>query len=164
MLSSAGMSEQLRVSLESPQSGWMSVRLLAEGGQFLAAFGHAPYDSLRDLVVVLSSLAAGGAGGAVRWNAEPSEYDFVFTAAGEGAGLRVLRYPDHRREPASAQTAFEHTGARAALCLAFWRELRSLRERAATDAFEQNWRRPFPEREYQQLSAALDTPPQDRER
>ena len=149
------MSEQLRVSLESPQSGWMSVRLLAGAGQFLAAFGHAPYDSLRDLAEVLSSLAAGGGGGVVRWNAEPPEYDFVFTAEGEGAALRVLRYPDHRREPNSAQAAFEHACTRAQLCLAFWRELRSLRERAGTDAFEQNWRRAFPEREYQKLSAAL---------
>ena len=155
MLSSVGMSEQLRVSLESPQSGWMSVRLLAEGGQFLAAVGHAPYDSLRDLAEVLSGLAAGGRGGVVRWNAEPVEYDFVFTGEGGRAELRVVRYADHRREDATARTAFAHAGAREELCLAFWRELRSLRERAGTDVFPQNWRRPFPEREFQQLSAAL---------
>jgi hypothetical protein len=155
MLSSAAMSEQLEVSLESPQSGWMSVRLLAGGGQFLAAVGHAPYDSLRDLTETLSALAAGGAGGLVRWNAEPVEYDFVFAAEGARAELRVIRYPDHRLEPASARAAFTHAGDRRDLCLAFWRELRSLRERAEADVFPQNWRRAFPEQEFQKLSAAL---------
>lgn len=147
------MSDELNVSLESPQSGWMSVRLLAGERQFLAVFGRGPYDSLRDLVSLLAEVAAGAGGGVVRWNAEPEEFDFILAAEGEGAGLRVERYADHRREEAGE--VFAHAGARRDLCLAFWRELHSLRERADTDAFRQNWRRSFPEREYQQLTDAL---------
>lgn len=149
------MGEELRVSLESPQSGWMSVRLLAGEGQFLAVVGHAPYDSLRDLTEALSALAATGRGGVVRWNAEPEEYDFVFAGRGERAELRVLRYPDHRREAMHVSTAFAYAGPRRDLCLAFWRELASLRERAATDAFKQNWRRAFPEREFRELTDSV---------
>jgi hypothetical protein len=152
----ARMSEELRVSMESPQSGWMSVRLLAGGGRFLAVVRHAPYDSLRDLTETLAALAAGGGGGVVRWNAEPEEYDFVFAAEGAGAGLRVHRYPDHRREEACVSTVFDYAGARRELCLAFWRELQSLRERAETDVFGQNWRRAFPESEFQKLSSSLN--------
>jgi hypothetical protein len=149
------MGEELRVSMESPQSGWMSVRLLAGGGQFLTVVGHAPYDSLRDLVELLSALAAGGSGGVVRWNAEPEEYDFVFAAEGEGIELRILRYPDHRREASGESTVFAYEGARRELCLAFWHELQSLRARADDDVFGQNWRRAFPEREFQKLAASL---------
>lgn len=143
--------------MESPQSGWMSVRLLAGAGQFLAVVGHAPYDSLRDLTEALSALGAGAGagGGVVRWNAEPEEYDFVFEAEGDAARLDVLRHAGHRRDAERARRVFTHAGPRRDLCLAFARELRSLRSRAEADAFEQNWRRPFPEQEFQRLLATL---------
>lgn len=141
--------------MESPQSGWMSLRLLAGGRQFIAVVGHAPYDSLRELAETLSALVAGAPGGVVRWNAEPEEYDFAFSAEGDRARLKVLRHRDHRREGGGAGPVFEHACARREMCAAFARELRSLRGRAEADAFEQNWRRPFPEREFQSLAASL---------
>lgn len=138
------------VSFESPQSGWMSLRLKAGGAEFVAVVSHAPRDSLRELIEGLTALVAGGGGFAVAWNAEPEQYVFEFEPAGEEAELRVVRDAQ-----AARPVVFSHRGPRAAVCRAFWRELKRLRDRRETDLYEQNWRRPFPEREMQEFTHAL---------
>jgi len=142
------------VSLESPQSGWMSLRLRAGAESFVAVMSHAPYDSLRDLIEGLTALAAGGGGFTVKWNAEPEEYDFEFEPAGTEVELRVARYAGHRAGD-SPSVVFAHRGPRAEVCQSFWHEFEWLRERRDTDVYEQNWRRAFPEREMQDFTRAL---------
>ena len=51
------MDETFRVSIESPQSGWMSLRLKSGERQFVAVMSHAPHDSLRELLAALAALA-----------------------------------------------------------------------------------------------------------
>lgn len=147
------MSQKLRVSFESPQSGWMSLSLEAGGRKFVAAVAHAPYDSLRELIEGLTALLEGRASAAVRWNREPEEFDLVLVDEGAEVALEVVRYPDHRR--LSRETVFSARQRKPDLCRAFWRELRQLRMRKETDVFEQNWRRAFPEEELRRLTQAL---------
>jgi hypothetical protein len=144
------MSEEFRVSFESPQCGWMSVSLEARGARLVTSVAHAPYDSLVELMNALVSLLEGREREVVRWNREPEELDFRFDARDGEVGLEVLRYADHRR--ASASIVFAVRAAKEELCGAFWRELRGLRRRCETDEFEQNWRRPFPEAELRRLT------------
>lgn len=144
------MEKNFSVSFESPQSGWMSLRLKAGAAEFVAVVSHAPYDSMSGLIEGLTALVAGGGGFAVSWNTEPEEYVFEFEPAGAEVGLRVAR-----RAKSSAEVVFAHRGPRAELCRAFWRELKRLRDRRETDLYEQNWRRPFPEREMQEFTRAL---------
>ena len=126
------MSEKLRVSFESPQSGWMSMSLEADGRKFVTAVAHKPYDSLRELIEVLIALLEGGARSAVvRWNREPEEFDFVFEARGAEVTISVARYPDHRRH--AREVVFQTRQRKSDVCRAFWRELRQLRRRTATD-------------------------------
>jgi hypothetical protein len=148
------MSEPLSVSFESPQSGWMSLRLRADGREFVTVVAHRPYDSLRDLLAALASLLEGSTGASVRWNAEPEEFDFVLSAAEGGARLSVLRHPDHGRRQAGEEV-FGYAGTPDELCRPFCEELLTLGERGETDEFERNWRRPFPEAELRRLCAAL---------
>lgn len=153
MLGAPRMSEKLRVSFESPQSGWMSLRLEAGGRKFVTAVAHAPYDSLRELIEALTALLEGRERALVRWNCEPDEFDFEFAGRASEVSVEVTRYPDHRRR--ASAVVFRTRQQRADVCLAFWRELRQLHRRAGTDEFEQNWRRAFPEEELRRLTKTI---------
>lgn len=149
------MEETLQVSIESPQSGWMSLRLRAGGRQFVAVMSHAPYDSLRDLIRALTALLKGRTPEVVRWNAEPEEFDFELGARGRTAELRVTRFRDHRRAAGTRQLVFSCRLPPLGLCLPFLEELRGLRGRGDEDVFEKNWRREFPEAELREYARAL---------
>jgi hypothetical protein len=156
------MSQTLRVSMESPQSGWMSLSLKAGEQSFLMAASFAPYDSLRDLIEALSALLTDSRDASVRWNCEPEEFDFRMTARGSDdlIELKVLRYAGHRRRQSQdedRQVVFSFRGSKIDICLPFWRALRDLRRRISTDEFESNWRREFPHGELRQLTALVRT-------
>lgn len=150
------MKETFGVSMESPQSGWMSLRLSAGGREFVAVMSHRPYDSLTDLAVALSALLMKGRSSIVKWNAEPEEFDFEFEARGEEATLKVVRYRGDRRSKDNRAVVFSFRGSTLELCLTFRRELNDLKERGAVDGFEQNWRRMFPHSELQRLTKAVE--------
>lgn len=147
------MRQKFKVSIESPQSGFMSMSLALEGQRFVTAFAHAPYDSLRDLLEALTALLRGGGGALVKWNAEPEEYDFKIGARDDAVSFEVVRYADHRRR--AGEVVFAVSCARLDFCRPFWRELRELRRRSETDVFEQNWRRAFPHEELRRLTRAM---------
>lgn len=150
------MSETFSVSFESPQSGWMALRLKAGAAQLVLGVSHAPGDPLRELIVGLRGLLDEGRSFAVRWNCEPEEYDFELAAAcGDDVEFTATRYPNHRRRASERRTAFAHRAPKAEICLAFWTELRELRRRSVEDVFEANWRREFPQREMQELTRAV---------
>ena len=155
------MNETLSVSLESPQHGFMSLRLKTDGQSFVTVVAHAPYDSMRDLIAALAALLDGDCELIVKWNSEPDEYDFRFSSRGDHLHLEIVHYPDHRKLPETAATVFTFRGPKADACRAFWEELRDLRSRAGQDEFDRQWRREFPERELEVLTkriAALDIP------
>lgn len=164
------MKQTFSVSIESPQSGFMSMRLRAGAPrssseqtetppppqQLVLGVAHAPYDSLHDLIEGLTALAGEGRAFEVRWNCEPEEYDLHVTPAeNEEVELRVTRYPDHRRRQAMRETVFSHRAPKMEICLAFWRELRELHRRSDEDVFDKNWRRPFPQQEMQEFTRVL---------
>ncbi|HEX5706525.1 MAG TPA: hypothetical protein VFX96_04480 [Pyrinomonadaceae bacterium] len=147
------MEQKFKVSIESPQSGFVSLRLEGDGGRFVASFSCEPYDSLRDLAEALAALLSGAQGALVKWNAEPAEYDFRVAALADALSFKVVRYPNHRRR--SGRVVFSVNCTRLEFCQPFWRELRELRRRSDTDCFAQNWRHSFPEEELRRLTKAL---------
>jgi hypothetical protein len=149
------MNQKLRVSLESPQHGFMSLRLSSGRESFVAVVSHAPYDSLRDLIVALSGVLAGDGEAIIKWNSEPEEYDFKLATKGDSVQLDVIRYPDHRRLAAASSNVFSFRSLKLDACLAFWKELCGLHRRIAQDEFDRQWRREFPEREMQELTKRI---------
>ncbi len=143
------MNQKLKVSFNSPQSGWMSIGLKAGQESFVTAVSHAPYDSLRDLIQALSALLGGEKNLTVKWNREPEEYDFEWLQNQAGAELTVVRFPDHRRLKSKREVVFSHTATPLDLCLPFWTALRELHRDIEVDEFDKNWRREFPEAEMQ---------------
>ena len=146
------MNQTLSVSLESPQHGFMSLRINGDRESFVTVVSHEPYDSLRDLIEALALVLESDREVTVKWNAEPDEYDFRLEARGDELCLAVIHYPDHRRLPDTSSTVFSFCGPRRDACVAFWVELRDLQGRTAQDEFDRQWRREFPEREMQRLT------------
>ena len=149
------MNQKLRVSLESPQHGFMSLRLSSGKASFVAVVSHAPYDSLRDLIEALCNVLAGDHEAIVKWNSEPEEYDFKLEALGDSVQLDIIHYPDHRRLAANSSNVFSFRGSRLDACLPFWKELRGLHRRIIQDEFDRQWRREFPEGEMQELTKRI---------
>ncbi len=150
------MSQKLRVSFNSPQSGYMSVGLRAAGGrELVAAVAHKPYDSLRDLIVALGELLESDAQQIVKWNCEPDELDFILAAEADTARLNVVHYLNHRRSRRTSQEVFAVQGTKLEVCGAFWKALREMHRDIEVDDFAGNWRREFPEAEMQQLTKAF---------
>lgn len=149
------MNQELRVSLESPQHGFMSLRLSAGLESFVAVVAHEPYDSLRDLIKALCEALAGDGDIIVKWNSEPEEYDFKLAAHDDAVQLDIIRYPDHRRLAEASSTVFSFRGSRLETCWPFWKELRDLHRRTAQDEFDRQWRREFPESEMKELTKRI---------
>jgi hypothetical protein len=149
------MSQKLKVSFNSPQSGFMSIGLKSGKESFVTAVAHAPYDSLRDLIKALSALLGGKKNLTVKWNREPEEYDFELRRSSDDVQLQVVRYPDHRRLKAKSEIVFSHTAATLDICESFWKSLRELHRDIMVDEFDKNWRREFPEAEMQELTRLL---------
>ena len=149
------MKQTLSVSLESPQHGFMSLRLKTAGQSFVTVVSHTPYDSLRDLIATLSAVLDGDCERTVKFNSEPDEYDFRFTSRGDRLLLEVIHYPDHRKLPDTASTVFTFQGPKTDACRTFVDELRDLQSRAGRDEFDRQWRRAFPERELKDLTESM---------
>jgi hypothetical protein len=149
------MNQKLLVSLESPQHGFMSLRLSAERERFVAVVSYTPYDSLRDLVAALCDTLINDCERIVKWNSEPEEFDFKLSAHDEAIQLDIIRYQDHRRLAEASSVVFSFRGSRLETCWPFWKELRDLHRRTARDEFNRQWRREFPERELQELTKRI---------
>lgn len=149
------MKQKLSVSLESPQHGFMSLRLSSDEASFVAVVSHEPYDSLRDLIKALCAALSGDCETIIKWNSEPEEFDFKLAAHGEVVELDIIRYPDHRRMTGASSLVFSFRGSRLETCSSFWKELRDLHRRTRQDEFARQWRREFPEGEMRELTKRI---------
>ena len=149
------MNQKLRVSLESPQHGFMSLRLSSGKESFVTVVSCTPYDSLRDLIDALCGVMEGDVDANIKWNSEPEEFDFKLVARGDSVQFDTIRYPDHRRSQKFSSTVFSFRGSKLETCWPFWKELRDLHRRTAQDEFDRQWRREFPESEMQELTKRI---------
>ncbi|MEO6392973.1 MAG: hypothetical protein ABIP75_14080 [Pyrinomonadaceae bacterium] len=149
------MTARLRITFNSPQSGFMSIGLKFGRQRFLAAMSCRPYESLEELMRALTAVMSNAETALVRWNEDPEEFDFVLSAASDECKLEVIRYTSHlRRDGAPVFTA---QGTREQICLPFWETLNAMKQDLVVDEFARNWRRAFPFREFAELEAAMGT-------
>lgn len=151
------MNQKLKVSLESPQHGFMSIRLSSGEDSFVTVVSYTPYDSLRDLIEALIAILAGDRDLIVKWNCEPEEYDFSLRAKDDAVQFDVIHYPDHRRLAELSSKVFSFHGSKFEMCWPFWKELQDLRSRSVQDEFDRQWRRDFPGSEMQELTQRIGT-------
>lgn len=151
------MTSKLRVSFNSPQSGFMSIGLKAGKTSFVTAVAHSPYDSLRDLILALSAFLDGENAVTVKWNREPEEYDFELHRNGGDAELSIIRYPNHRRLKKKREVVFSYKAPVIDVCESFLAALNELQSDKDVDEFDKNWRREFPEEEMRELTKQVRT-------
>jgi len=142
------MSENLEVSFNSPQCGWMSIGFAGGEAEFHTTTAHAPHEhALPELLQILTDLLNEDSGNSefvLHWNRNPEEFDFRFVRNNEKVSIEIYQYPTDERFAASREKVFAYEGEVGEVCQAFYDTFAQLETDKNTDQFEQNWRQPFP--------------------
>lgn len=153
------MADNFFVSFNSPQCGWMSIGFEGNGREFHTTTAHAPHsNALQELLRILSTLLDKDQGEnkfLLKWNRDPEEFDFVFERNGEKVLLEIYEYPTDERT--SCEKVFDFEGGVKEIAGAFYSTFAQMKEDIDIDAFEQNWRQPFPEKEFSKFSSLMKT-------
>ncbi len=153
------MPNNLEVSFNSPQCGWMSIGFAGETEEFHTTTAHAPHErALPELLKILTALLDTNSAEnefTLCWNRNPEEFDFRFVRDGENLRLEIYQYPSDERRDAERELVFAHDGTTADVCRAFAETFKQLYEDKDTDEFEFNWRQPFPFAEFEKFTKAL---------
>ena len=146
------MANQLEVSFNSPQCGWMSIGFADGANEFHTTTAHAPHEqALSELLRILSALLDKNPAQnefILHWNRNPEEFDFHFLRESEIVRLEIYQYPGEARNPSERELVFAHTGKTRDVCRAFYATFLQLYKDRHTDDFEQNWRQNFPLEEF----------------
>ncbi len=153
------MSEHFKVSFNSPQCGFMSIGFKSREAEFNTTTAHQPHENaLPNLLGALSDLLDANSDGLeflVRWNRDPEEFDFWFKRIGDDARLEIWQYPSGKRNLKEREKAFVYEGNLLQFAAAFHKTFVQMRQDSDTDAFEQNWRQPFPEKSFERFDRAF---------
>ncbi len=146
------MSENLEVSFNSPQCGWMSIGFSVGEKEFHTTTAHAPHqNALSELLRILSNLINPEYHEfekTLKWNRNPEEFDFVFRKDAKHTSIEIIEYPTEEREDGNKEIVFKYVGNAKEICQAFYKTFQQLYEERLADEFEQNWRQPFPIEEF----------------
>lgn len=153
------MPNNLEVSFNSPQCGWMSIGFAGDRNEFHTTTAHAPHErALPELLEILTALLDTNSAEnefTLRWNRNPEEFDFHFVRNADKLLLEIYQYPGARRQQTERERVFAHDGKTEDVCRAFAETFNQLHEDKDTDEFEFNWRQPFPFAEYEKFTKAL---------
>jgi hypothetical protein len=147
------MAQDLEVSFNSPQCGWMSIGFSDGAGEFHTTTSHAPYAAalpeLMQILTLLNDPDTPGNEYLLRWNRDPEEFDFRFVREGSRLLIEIFQYPNDEREESERVKVFQHLGSIADVTNAFAATFEQLYKDRNTDEFEFHWRQAFPLREYE---------------
>jgi len=153
------MKNELEVSFNSPQCGWMSIGLNGSSGEFLTTTAYAPHtNALSELMDALAEMASGETedfSHTLKWNRDPEEYDFVLQRTGTEATIEVWEYPTGDRVNDARELVFSHREDATQTARAFYETFRQLYEERGVDDFKDNWHQEFPLGSYQNLQRSL---------
>lgn len=148
------MAEGLRLDIEPPVHGCVTVRLTAAHATVQFAASYTPRDSISDVASTATELAAGVPEQVVIWNTEPAEYEFRFATDGGWTRLEVWQFPDHRRQRTGGLATVVE-GDAVTVARALWRGLRRLQGAMSAEDFAAGWRHPFPAAAVERLGEQL---------
>jgi len=149
----------LEVSFNSPQCGWMSIGFEDGEDEFHTTTAHAPHENaLPELLQILTDLLDANSTKTeyvLHWNRNPEEFDFRFVKNGEAILLEIYQFPTEERAADDRARVYAHEGNVQNICAAFAETFRQLYEDRHTDEFESNWRQPFPYEAFQNFENKL---------
>lgn len=154
------MSNNLEVSFNSPQCGWMSIGFEDGGREFHTTTAHTPHSrALSEILRGLTSLLNDELPRdefVVAWSRNPEAFDLAFRRDGEKIFFQVIEYPTGNRLESERETVFAHEGQVKNFCASFYKTFEQLHRDRDTDEFEFNWRQPFPFEEYSRFKSKLE--------
>lgn len=154
------MANNLEVSFNSPQCGWMSIGFTDDAGEFHTTTAHAPHEkALPELLRILTDLLSGDSAEkeyVLHWNRDPEEFDFRFVKNGADLLIEIYQYPTEARATNERELVFVHRGGVRDVCASFAETFDQLYEDRETDEFEFNWRQPFPFAEYENFQKTVE--------
>lgn len=154
------MSNNLEVSFNSPQCGWMSIGFDAGAREFHTTTAHTPHSrALSEILQGLSSLLAAEPSQhefVIHWSRNPEAFDLLFRRDGQRIYFSVVQYPTGNRLESESETVFAHEGEVRNFCRAFYQTFEQLYRDRDTDDFEFHWRQPFPFDEYAKFKSKLE--------
>ena len=152
------MANELEISFNSPQCGWMSIGFSSGGGEFHTTTSHAPYAAalpeLMQILTLLNDPDAPENEYLLRWNRDPEEFDFRFVREGSRLLIEIFQYPNDERDASERAKVFEHVGSVDEVTSAFAATFEQLFKDRNTDEFEFHWRQAFPLKEYEAFCRA----------
>src|SRR2546428_11264054 len=122
------MRQELKISFDPPETGWLAIYLDSGAHQLKLPFSYTPFDLLSELVSALLNLSDGFDAKA-NCSYNPDRYEFLFRATDDTSQFEVVSYPDHRRAESAGEVIFSFEGIATDICLSFWRALRELQGR-----------------------------------
>lgn len=145
----------LAIELAPPLHGWMKVRLL-RGTDVLESTASYASDCITDLVYAALEITESRTPRDVHFVEEPASYRLRVT--GDGATVQ-LTVTAHRYFPpknnTDATVAFAAELPRTACAQAMWNAVNQLVSTIGTAGIEAGWQRPFPAKEFAQLSDSV---------
>lgn len=152
--------QKLKVSFNSPQCGFMSIGFTDDANEFHTTTAHAPHENaLSELLTILTTLLDDGSAQndfTLRWNRNPEEFDFLFKREShdsKNVSLEIWQYPSENR--LTREKVFSHEGEVSDVCVAFFETFSQMHDDRETDAFEQNWRQPFPHTAFEKFTRSF---------
>lgn len=151
------MTQTLDVTFNSPQCGWMSIGFTAGKAEFYTTTAHAPHDdALSELLEILSSMLSDvDFERTLKWNRVPEAYDFTFRKHGALVSIEITEYPTEERVESLGENVFSFEGEARDISMAFYETFEQLHAERFEDEFLQNWRKPFPEKEFEEFREKL---------
>jgi hypothetical protein len=147
------MPVKFHLQFERPVAGSLPVMLDTDELAFSFIPSYIPYDSLAELVSALIAVVVNDTVDAVvRWNTEPTEYEFHFVGDASEIVFSVIQFLDSRRQQHDGHTVLALRGQRMEIVLPFWRALRELQ---SYEIPAEQWQHPFPAGDLDKLTALL---------
>ncbi len=149
------MANKLDVSFNSPQCGWMSIGFDDGASEFHTTTAYTPH--LRALSQILDGLSSlldaenEKDEFTIEWSRNPEAYDLRFGRDGENVSFKMIEFPNFSRAESEGEIVFSYEGDVENFCKAFYATFKQLYAEREIDEFEENWRQPFPSKEYQEF-------------
>ena len=150
------MKEKLKVSFDNPEHGWVGLFINYGEEAITIIASYTPSDSFLDLTNALYTLLYYPIEATIVLNEEPAETELRFSASSGIVRLEVYTFPDTQRIACSGKRILEISGSYEEICVPFWRALRGLQGRFSAKELGARWHRPFPWKDIEQLTEAIN--------
>jgi hypothetical protein len=149
-------SNLIRFEVGAPRLGWSQVRVTYQDFKLAFLASKTPWDSIGELADAALAILAERKVGEARWHMEPGAFLFRLLPRGDRTALEILEFVDWklRRAPRD-NPVFRVEFETKALASSIWRALRRLEGSVKPEAYENEWRHPFPGPAIKRLGDAL---------